>query len=221
MARKSSADPRRGTRRPTRSPTSAGRAKSAVQDSERWVLQKELWGLILLAMGIITIISLATRGQGKLTEAWALLLRQIFGLGALPVAILLTVGGLALLLYNSVPLEHRQRLSPRWQAVVGWELIYFAGLALIHITSRLGDSPDAARPGTISSVLWDLARQGRRGGFIGWSLSQAIMYFLGRALAILILTGFALGGMYLVIGPRWTPIVGGTKKLYILRFFAD
>ena len=211
MARKSPADAQRVQRRSTRSRPPSTRANPSLPGAERWLLQKELWGLILLAMGIITVISLSTRDQGMLTDAWALLLRQIFGLGAFPFALLLTGGGLALLLYDSLPQEQRQRLTPRWQAVVGWELIYFAGLALIHVSARIGGSHEAARPGAISFVLWDLARLGQRGGFLGWSLSQAIMYFLGRALAILILTAFVLGGVYLVIGPRWPYILTGVR----------
>ena len=98
----------------------------------QWFLQREIWGLVITAIGVITLIALAARSSGKLSDAWSLMLRQAFGIGAFPVALLLIAGGIVLLLWSSL----KGRFSLRWQAIVGWELIFFSGLGLFHVTAK-------------------------------------------------------------------------------------
>lgn len=152
----------------------------------RWARQREVWGFILTALGALTIISLTTRDQGQLSEAWSLALRQVFGVGVYPLALLAVATGLFLMVQN--PLHYR--FQPRWQAVVGWELLFFFGLGLIHIAA------DAAPLA--------LARQGKWGGYIGWAFWRLTVPYLGKAPGILLMLAFMLWGLYLVVGAPWS-----------------
>ena len=113
------------------------------------LLQREIWGLALATLGVVTVIALVSPTQGKLSEAWSLILRQIFGVGAYPVALFMIASGVVILLGHSFG----KRFSLRWQVIVGVELFFFAGLGLLHVVAR-------------GSPL-ELAKAGRFGGYIG------------------------------------------------------
>jgi len=148
----------------------------------RWILQREIWGLALTAIGAMTIIALVSRSQGKLSQSWTLALRQIFGIGVYPVALLLPVGGIMLLFWH--PLQ--SWLVPRWQAIIGLEVFFFAGLGLVHVAAK--------------EPAWELAKAGQRGGYIGWALWQLTVPLLGKTLSILLMALLLLGGIYLSLG---------------------
>ena len=140
---------------------------------------------MLTAVGTITIIALTAQDQGKLSGAWSLLLRQAFGVGAYPVAILLLAGGIVLLLWDPL----KKRFAPRWRSIIGCELFFFAGLGLLHTTA--------------SAPSLDLARTGTHGGYVGWALGQLMVPLLGRTLSITLLVTAVLSGTYLAIGIPW------------------
>ncbi|MBC7239256.1 MAG: hypothetical protein H5T71_04050, partial [Chloroflexi bacterium] len=87
----------------------------------RWLRRQELWGLILTVLGAMTLVALTSRDQGALSQAWSLALRRAFGLGAYPLTAFLIVGGLFLMVHNALQTSWR----PRWQAIIGWELVFF------------------------------------------------------------------------------------------------
>jgi S-DNA-T family DNA segregation ATPase FtsK/SpoIIIE len=178
MARKS-ATPNR--KRPS---TAAARQAAAVVRPSFWQ-QSEFWGLILILVGLVTGLSLALPDRGSLGAAWSLALRQIFGLGAYPVALAVLAGGVLLLARRNL----RHFWVPRWQVVVGGEMAYFGGLGLLHILA--GGSPMA------------LYYEGRAGGIIGWAFWRVTVPYLGVALSALLLGGIALGGVYLAAGVHW------------------
>ncbi|MBN1400965.1 MAG: DUF87 domain-containing protein [Anaerolineae bacterium] len=188
MARRSSA---------SRSKSKSSRtARAGAEQSEHLALNWEVWGLVLMALGLVTFISLASRSQGRLTAAWALFLRRIFGLGAFPVALLIIGVGTVLLLRQALQTLH----LPGWQTLVGWELLFFAGLGLIHITA--------------SGSYWELAREGKRGGYVGWALAHTFVSLLGKPLGVLLLIGIMLGGGYLGLGVPWPLIVWRGRWLW-------
>jgi len=169
-----------------RTPRRASRAsRQELAKLDRWFLHREVWGLVLIALGVVTFISLVAPHQGRLGELWSLLLRRAFGLGAYIVALFLVAGGSLLLSRESI----RRALLSRWQAIVGLELAFFAWLGLIHVVS--------SEPSLI------LAQQGRRGGYIGWALSQLLVPLLGKTLSILLLLLLTLLGVYLTLGVPW------------------
>lgn len=154
----------------------------------RWLLQREVWGLGLTAVGIVTMVTLLARNQGSLSDAWSLVLRQLFGVGAYPVALLIIASGVILLVWNMLP----NPPALAWPQLVGWELFFFSGLGLIHFSA-----PDSAR---------ESAQAGAYGGYAGWALQQLLVPVIGRALTVVVLASAAAGGLYLATGSVWPAI---------------
>ena len=166
-------------------------------------LQREIMGLLLLALGVVTTLALLGVTSGVLSDWWTLLLRRIFGWGALVVALGLLAGGVLLLFRNL-----GARLGLRWEMVIGLEVMFAAGLALLHLLSF---SDDPLR----------LAREGGGGGYIGWALSVLLHNTLGSLLAGLLLL-IALGmGAVVTFNLDWsdaertaTMLLEGINALY-------
>ena len=84
-------------------------------------IQRELVGLGLLVLAVITLLSLLSITSGALSDSWAGLLRQFFGWGAIPVA--LGVGWLGVtLLWGS--LRDESEALPGWDVIIGVELVF-------------------------------------------------------------------------------------------------
>ncbi len=138
--------------------------------------QREIAGLLVLALAAITILGLLSATSGVLTRWWIRLLRRIFGLGAYVVAVGLVVAGISLLLSNL-----GKGLKMDWKTIFGLEVIFVAGLALVHLLSSSQDP-------------WLLADSGGGGGFIGLAISSFLIGTLGWPIALLILLAmFSLG----------------------------
>jgi len=162
-------------------------------DVMQWLLQREVWGLVLTAIGAVTVISLLSHGQGQLSRAWSLMLRQTFGVGAYAIALLLLASGVLVLLWNVV----QDRFTPRWQTVIGAELFFFAVLGLLHVTS--GEPP------------LELARDGRRGGYLGWAIYQVFVPALGRPVSVLLLAILVMATALLTTGISWRTVAWQTR----------
>mgnify|MGYP000929683036 CR=1 FL=1 len=168
-------------------PRTASRQKAQAA-AWRSFVQRELWGVALVALGLVTAISLFTSAQGKLSEAWALFLRRIFGVGAYPVALLMIAVGVLITLSDTA----RARVLPHWKTVVGAESLFFCLLALIHALAR-GDG-------------LALARAGRYGGYIGWTLSDFGTALIGRTLTIILFALLAFGSVLLATNTSWATV---------------
>src|SRR5262245_12819286 len=121
--------------------------------------QREIAGAILLILTAITLLSLFSLTEGRLSRWWADLFTQLFGWWAVPAAILLGLWG-GLLTFGRL----RQEDYPLpFDIVIGAELLFVVGLALTHLL--------AIEPGDYAVKL---ARDGGGGGFVGWGVS----YFL-------------------------------------------
>jgi S-DNA-T family DNA segregation ATPase FtsK/SpoIIIE len=148
-------------------------------------LQREIVGLLLVALGTVTLLGLLRVTSGALSDWWTLLLRRIFGWGALVVALSLLVGGLLLLFRNL-----GTRLGLRWEMAVGLEVMFASGLALLHL---LTFSEDPLR----------LAQEGGGGGYIGWALSVLLGNALGWLLAALVLLVMMVMGAVVTFNLDW------------------
>lgn len=164
-------------------------------DIERWLLQREVWGLVLATTGLITFIALTLPTEGKLSNAWAHLLRQIFGAGAYPVALLLIGGGILLLLQSSLS----ESIALTWQIVVGGQLFFFGALGLFH---AIGNSMPS-----------ELANLDVRGGYMGWALHQFLVSLFGRVTALILLFLMVFGGVYLALDVPWRFLLWRTRWL--------
>lgn len=144
-------------------------------------LQRESAGLGLLVLATITLLSLFSVTSGAVSDGWAALLRQLFGWGAIPVTV--GVGWLGiLLLWGSLRDESEPLIG--WGVIIGVELLFVAGLSLLHLLSG-GDDPLAT------------ARAGAGGGIVGWGLSTLLVDLVGKVatwgiLVLLLMAGVGL-----------------------------
>ncbi|MFP3897540.1 MAG: DNA translocase FtsK [Anaerolineales bacterium] len=164
-------------------------------DIERWLLQREIWGLVLATTGLITFIALTVRTEGKLSNAWAHLLRQILGVGAFPVALLFIASGVLLLLQNSLS----KSVTLTWQIVVGGQLFFFGSLGLFHAIGN--ETPFA------------LAELNVRGGYMGWALHQFLVSLFGHVTTLILLFLMVFGGLYLALDVPWRFLFWRTRWL--------
>jgi len=165
--------------------------------------QREILSLLVLALAVITLLGLFSVTSGALSDWWTGLLRCIFGWGAYVVALGLMVAALTMLLSN---LGQKPRIS--WRTIIGLEVLFIAGLALVHLLS-------------FSQDPWQLAESGRGGGFVGWALSSLLIAALGWPIALLILLAILSLGLAMTVDParikvqvRVKAVVDGVLALY-------
>ena len=147
--------------------------------------QREILGLLVLALAAITILGLFSITSGVLSNWWARLLRRVFGWGAYLVAVGLAAAGISLLLSNL-----GQELTAGWKIIIGLEIIFVAGLALVHLLSSFSQDN-----------LWRLAESGGGGGFVGWAISNLLIEALGWPIALLILLTILSLGIAMAFDP--------------------
>ena len=168
---------------------------------KRWKInldprQREILGLLLLALGVLTFLSLLNVSPGTVSRWWADFLRRLFGWGAFPVALTLAAGGVILLAHN---LQRRSIMS--WKMAIGLELVLLAGLALVHLLSPNADP-------------LQLAHDGDGGGYVGWAISSVLSQALGSLMAFLILLATAIAGVILTFDLSYSQIQHGLTSAW-------
>jgi S-DNA-T family DNA segregation ATPase FtsK/SpoIIIE len=148
-------------------------------------LQKEILGVLLVAMGAVTALALLSITKGALSEAWVMFLRRIFGWGVYLVALLLTGGGLFLLWEDL-----RERSSVPARGMFGLEVFLVALLGLSHLLAAPEDA-------------LQLAEKGGGGGYIGWAISYFLTTAVGHSVALLLLLLAGGFGAVLFLNPDW------------------
>ena len=157
---------------------------------ERRTLERTLWaeiiGLLLLAVGGVTLLSLLSITHGALSDRWSDLLGQLFGWGAYAVALGWGTVGIALLLHGLRPIRQTS-----WDRVIGAEWLLAAVLALLHLLAG-GSDP------------FRVAQEGCGGGYVGWAISHVLITALGPLTASLLLAIIGLVGLVwaLRLSPR-------------------
>lgn len=148
-------------------------------------LREEIVGLLLMAVGGITLLNLLSVDQAKgvLVDGWSMLLRWAFGWGASLAALAMISLGVILLLRNLEFLLTISRLR-----VAGAVLLLVGLLGLLHFFY-----PDPLM----------VAQEGRGGGYIGWAISTALYESLGDIGAFMVLLLLCLAG--LILCARLTP----------------
>ena len=168
---------------------------------KRWKIsldsrQREILGLLLLALGVLTLLSLLNISPGTVSGWWAVFLYRLFGWGAYPVALALGAGGVILLAHNLQPGN-----IIGWKMVIGLELVLLASLALVHL---LSPNPDPLQ----------LARDGGGGGYVGWAVSSVLSQALGSLMAFLILLTTAIVGLILTFDLSLNQIQNGLTSAW-------
>lgn len=152
-------------------------------------LQKEILGVLLIALGGVTALALLSITRGSLSEAWSLFLRRIFGWGVYPMVLVLLFAGL-LLLWDDL----RQRLSIPLRDIVGLELLFIALLGLSHLLIP----PEQAL---------SRAEKGQGGGYIGWAISYFLIAAVGRTISFLIVALALCASLGLLLSPYWDEVL--------------
>ncbi len=153
-------------------------------------------GIVLLALALLTLLSLLALSRGALTESWLHLLRLILGWGSYLTPLIFGAAGIFLLLKGS-------NLQPHvaWEKVVGGALAFTLLLALTHLLSPAED-PQA----------W--AAEGGGGGYLGWLVSRLLVLSLGRlgayiaiaalaSIALIMLSGLSPAEIGQAVSERW------------------
>ena len=148
---------------PQQRPPLSFRMISGLLQARRARLWRDAAGLAMIALGIITLITLLNVNTGTLIKNWADLLQRAFGIGAFLLCALLIAFGVPIVLNTRAVVSARTL----FQILCG-ELAFFALLALIHSVSFTADS-------------YQLSLQKLGGGAFGWVLSELVWRLLGSS----------------------------------------
>ncbi len=136
----------------------------------------------MLALALLTLLSLASPSRGALTEGWLHLLRLAFGWGVYLTPLMFGAVGLWLL-----RTESGREPQVAWEKVVGAALLFALGLALTHSFSAAED------PGA-------LAAEGGGGGYLGWLVNWALVSSLGDLGAFIVIAALASIALIMLSG---------------------
>ena len=136
----------------------------------------------MLALALLTLLSLISLSRGAFTESWLHLLRQAFGWGAYLTPLMFGVMGIWLLLKGS---DREPEVA--LEKALGAALLFALGLALSHLSASVAD-PRA----------W--AAEGGGGGYLGWLVSWALVSNLGRLGAYIAIVALASVAIIMLSG---------------------
>jgi len=158
-------------------------------------LQREITGLLLIAVALITLLGLFSVSRGVAIDLWVRVLRLLFGWGAYPAALGFGLAGGTLFLKSL-----RRQPEVHWPVVIGWEVAFVALLALLHLFS-FPEDPQV------------LADAGSGGGWVGWALSHLLITSLGTLVAALLLLAIGGVGLGLALQLSWPQVREGALRL--------
>ena len=120
---------------------------------------QDLFGILFICVGIISVLSAFNLTQGKLIDQWAVLIFRWFGWGAYFLIIILTLTGIVILL------RHLERF-PRFEytKLIVLEVLLFSFSAWLAV---------------IGGYSVEKANDGLDGGVIGWGTARLIRNALG------------------------------------------
>jgi len=152
----------------------------------------EFWGVGLISAGILLVLSLYLHMAGPLGEAIDTSFGWLLGLGrfALPVVVV----GIGVAMVRRRSIEHRVRLT------VGWAIVVFAVLGLLHVAN--GDDKIVASVDAMSQA----------GGWFGAVLGEPLRSTLSWAGALVVLLAIALGGTMLVTDTTVPELIAVLRK---------
>jgi S-DNA-T family DNA segregation ATPase FtsK/SpoIIIE len=177
-------------RKSSRSSSSSSRSRRSSSRSRRSkpridlsaLFRVEILGIAVLALAILTFLSLISPNQGQITSTWLALLRQGFGWGAYLMPFVLGAVGLGMLMAGF------SRLPPvQWEKVFGLVLLFVAVMGISHLLTPVEEP-------------WSVVTEGRGGGLVGWAAGYGLEYAIGRVGAYVVLFAFAFISVVLLLG---------------------
>ncbi len=199
-ARRRRASSTRSTRKsaagPTRrsSATRGARAGPAASFNLSPDQKLDILGVFFVAVGLFTLVSMFTTGQGMVTTAWLRLLRGGFGWGMFVLPLSAILGGTWLVLRRFG--DRLPRLEP--ERIVGLILLYFALLTILD--AILG--PESWEEAVV------LSRLGRAGGLVGGAIYRLLMNGLGGIGTGVALAAWVLAGLVFTAGISLPDLIG-------------
>ena len=174
------------TRRSKSSTRSRGQKKAPglqLTDAQRnWIM-----GLFLLAVSLLTFLSLLPQNRGSLTDWWLRVLRYLFGWGIYVVPV-----GLAALGLWVITTDTEHPLAPSWSRTLGLLSLFISGLSLSH---HFVEQPQQA------------LAEGYGGGYIGYWLSRLLSGALGWAGATVVFVTLIGVGLVLALDVSLSEVI--------------
>ncbi|MEJ2732299.1 MAG: DNA translocase FtsK [Anaerolineae bacterium] len=152
-------------------------------------VQRQIAGLVLLLLSIVTFLGLLGISTGSVLGWWIRAVRQTFGWVVYPLSVGAAVVGLRLLWR-----EFYERMVLRPAMWVGLELLLLVLLVASHAPVVLRVGVDEA---------WLAAQQGRGGGYVGWALAVLLVKGLGPVVGSLVLLVVLVGALSLLLSLSW------------------
>ncbi|NLF13712.1 MAG: hypothetical protein GX597_18170, partial [Anaerolineaceae bacterium] len=163
-------------------------------------LRPEIWGILLLLMALLTLLSLIPVERGRLMENWIELLETAVGWGVWLMPIGFGAVGLWLIFLGLGRQMNLEREKP-W----GGALLFFLALALMHMIAG-GEDPLAT------------AANGEGGGYVGYGLSQLLVSGLGTPGAWLVLVALSIISLMMLLGlslgEMWAILADAVARLF-------
>jgi S-DNA-T family DNA segregation ATPase FtsK/SpoIIIE len=145
-------------------------------------LRPEIFGILLLLLALLTLLSLIPIERGAAMEAWIEILQRAVGWGVWLVPV--GLGGVGLwLVFVGLGRELSIEAEKPWGAL----LLFLFGLALLHLIAG-GPAPQA------------LADEGGGGGYVGYALSELLVSALGTPAAVLVLVTLSVISLIMLLG---------------------
>ena len=178
----------------TRRSTRAKRSAPAVELSP--AAKKQMAGIALLMLAVVTLLSLLSISRSSLTEAWLGMLGRAFGWGRL--AIPFAVGAAGVIVFMA---GIDRPVALPWRRVSGLGLLFLAVEGLLHALAS-GADPE------------QLAQTGAGGGYLGWRIQQAVVAALGQVAGPFALLLVGLGALLLILDLRLADLLAAVARLW-------
>ncbi|MDF1512561.1 MAG: DNA translocase FtsK 4TM domain-containing protein, partial [Anaerolineae bacterium] len=185
----------------TQSSTTKAKSSSLLQkitDSVmKWIIGpvgQQLLALVLIALGILTLFTIAGLNSGALVNAWARAVVFAFGWAAYPVAATIAATGLLWLRH----LAH-QPTAWRWRPFLGFQLVLLGMQTLTWVL--------------IQQQNWRLVESGKSGGVVGWALYLFFSGYFGTLITGVLMGLLVIVGLFLAFDTTSKDLQGFGRRL--------
>ena len=144
-------------------------------------IRPEAIGLVLLALALLTTLSLLSISRGSFTEGWLRLLRGLIGWGMYLAPVAMAVLGVWLL--RRFASEEPQE---KWEKPIGALLLFLVLLTVFHLINPGAGLEDFEEPGG--------------GGLVGWIAGELLISAVGVAGSVVIIMALTTLGLILISG---------------------
>jgi S-DNA-T family DNA segregation ATPase FtsK/SpoIIIE len=170
------------------------RQRSKKKQEPKPIVRPEVIGLSLLALALLTLLSLLAVSHGSLTESWLRFLRGLFGWGLYLAPLAMAAAGIWLL--RRYATEDPQE---KWEKPVGGFLMFLILLAVFHLIEPGGGVDNMDLPGG--------------GGLVGWAVGESLIAAFGMAGSIVVLVALTIVGLILISGLSMVEIAGMIRNV--------